>query len=77
VRITLDLPDATFRQLKSLAAKRGKTLKQVLRSAVEREILAATERPARRRITVPVFKSQEPGALNLTNSEIEEFLAGG
>jgi hypothetical protein len=77
VRITLDLPDATFRQLKSLAARRGTTLKQVLRSAVEREILAATERPAGRRITVPVLKSQEPGALNLTNSEIEEFLAGG
>ncbi len=77
MRITLDLPDATFRQLKSLAARRGKTLKQVLWSAVEREIVAATAKPARRRITVPVLKSQEPGSLNLTNSEIDDVLAGG
>jgi hypothetical protein len=71
------LPAATFRRLKSLAAGRGITLKQLLRSAVEREILAATERPARRRITVPVLKSKELGSLNLTNSEIDDFLAGG
>ena len=77
MRIILNLPEATFRKLKSLAARRGTTLKQVIRSAVEREIVAATAKPARRRITVPVLKSQEPGLLNLTNSEIDDFLAGG
>jgi len=75
MRTTLDLPDATFRQLKSLAARRGTTLKQVLRSAVEKEIVAATAKPVRRRITVPVLKSKQPGSLNLTNAEIDDFLA--
>ena len=75
MRTTLDLPDATFRQLKSLAARRGTTLKQVLRSAVEREIVAANAKPARRRIAVPVLKSKQPGTLNLTKAEIDDLLA--
>ena len=74
MRTTLDLPDATFRQRKSLAARRGMTLKQVLHSAVEREIVAATTPPSRRRVKVPILKSKEPGTLNLTNAEIEDLL---
>ena len=74
MRTTLDLPDATFRQLKSLAAKRGTTLKQILRSAVDKEIVAATARTEQRRIKVPILKSKEPGSLNLTNAEIEDLL---
>ncbi len=69
------MPDATFRQLKSLAARRGTTLKQVLRSAVEKEIVTATSKLPRRRIKVPVLKSKEPGSLNLTNAAIDDFLA--
>jgi hypothetical protein len=74
MRTTLDLPDATFRQLKSLAARRGTTLKQVLRSAVEREISAAMGKRERRRVAVPILKSRQPGTLNLTNAEIEDLL---
>ncbi len=74
MRTTLDLPDSIFRQLKSLAAKRGTTLKQVLRSAVEKEIVAATARTEQRRIKIPILKSKEPGSLNLTNAEIEDLL---
>jgi hypothetical protein len=69
-KITLDIPAATFHQLELLAADRGMTLKQVVRSAVEREILASS----RRRVRVPIIKSKEPGTLNLTNAEIEDFL---
>ena len=69
------MPDATFRQLKSLAARRGTTLKQVLRSAVEKEIVAATNAPPRHRVKVPILKSKQPGTLNLTNAEIEDILA--
>lgn len=75
MRITLDLPYATLRRLKSLAARRGITLKQLLRSAVEKEIVASIAKPVRRRITVPVLGSKQPGALNLTNGEIDDFLA--
>jgi hypothetical protein len=74
MRTTLDLPDATFRQVKSLAARRGLTLKQVLRSAVEREIAAASDTGERKRVKVPILKSKRPGTLNLTNADIEDFL---
>ena len=75
MRITVDLPDATFRRLKALAARRGTTLKQVLRSAIEKEVVVVTAKPERRRISVPVLKSKQPGALKLTNAELEDFLA--
>jgi hypothetical protein len=47
----------------------------VVRSAVEKEVVAATAKPVRRRVTVPVLESRQPGALNLTNAEIDDFLA--
>jgi hypothetical protein len=46
----------------------------MLRSAVEKEIAAATAVTERRRIKVPILKSKEPSTLNLTNAEIEELL---
>lgn len=73
MRTTLDLPDATFRQLKSLAAQRGVTLKELLRRAVDRE-LQRTGAEERRRVKVPILDSKEPGALRLTNAEIEDLL---
>ena len=75
MRTTLDLPDATFRQLKSLAADRGQTLKQVLRAAVERELAVAATRGRTRRVKFPILDSKQPGTLNLTNAEIEDLLA--
>jgi hypothetical protein len=73
MRATLDLPDATFRQLKSLAAQRGVTLKELLRRAVDRE-LQKKGPDERRRVKVPILDSKEPGALRLTNAEIEDLL---
>jgi hypothetical protein len=74
MRTTLDLPDDAFRQLKSLAAQRGTTLKRLLRAAVEKELVAAAGRPRERRVKFPVLDSQEPGTLDLTNAEIEDLL---
>lgn len=75
MRTTLDLPDDTFRQLKSLAAQRGTTLKALMRQTVERELAGANgETKRRRRLKFPLIPSKEPGTLNLTNAEIEELL---
>lgn len=74
MRTTLDLPDDTFRQLKSLAAQRGMTLKQVLRAAVEKELASATSRTWDRPVKFPILDSKEPGTLNLTNADIEDLL---
>ena len=75
MRTTLDLPDATFRHLKALAAERGQTLKQVLRAAVEKELAGAAGPRRGRRVKFPILDSKEPGSLHLTNAEIEDLLA--
>ncbi|MBZ5591811.1 MAG: hypothetical protein LAP39_06220 [Acidobacteriia bacterium] len=77
MQITIDLPTAVFRQLESVAARRGMTLKQVLRSAVERELGVATSKTTRRRIKVPILRSKNPGTLNLTNADIDDTLSHG
>jgi hypothetical protein len=73
MRTTVDLPDPVFRELKALAARRGTSLKEIIRQAVEEEIRKG-ERPTGRRLKFPILSSREPGALNLTNAEIEDIL---
>ena len=74
MRTTIDLPDPLFRELKAVAARRGASLKDVIRGAVEEEV-RKSERKAGRRVKFPLLESDEPGALNLTNAEIEDLSA--
>lgn len=74
MRTTIDLPDPLFRELKAVAARRGTSLKVVIRMAVEEEI-RKTETKAGRKLKFPLLSSREPGSLNLTNAEIEELSA--
>jgi len=46
MRMTIDIPDELYRELKIVAAKRGTTLRQVVREALDREIHRAPTRPA-------------------------------
>ena len=74
MRTTVDLPDPLFRELKATAARRGTSLKNVIRAAVEQEIHRKDLRPARR-LKFPLAPSREPGVLNPTNADVEAFLA--
>jgi hypothetical protein len=75
MRTTVDLPDEVFRQLKSIAAQRGTSMKQLLRAAVEKELSTDYNHNHEYRVTLPILDSKEPGTLNLTNADIEELLA--
>lgn len=77
MRTTIDLPDATFRQLKVLAAREGSSLKEVVLRAVDAE-LHRSGQPARQEAVrdLPVIPSKRPGTMNFTNAEIDEILAG-
>ncbi len=68
------MPDEVFRQLKSLAAQRGTSMKQLLRTAVEKELSIDHAHNNDYRVTLPILDSKEPGTLNLTNADIEELL---
>jgi hypothetical protein len=74
MRTTVDLPDPLFRELKAVAARRGSSLKTVIRAAIEQEI-RRTENQARRRLKFPLLPSRQPGTLKLTNAEIDDLSA--
>ena len=64
-----------MRGLKAMAVRRGTSLKDLLRTAVEHE-LALVQRPAEHyRVQFPVLSSKEAGTLDLTNANIAALLA--
>lgn len=74
MRTTVDLPDRLFRKLKVVAAKRGVSLKELIRAAVEVEI-QKPQGKTKHRVRFPLLPSRRPGTLNLTNADIEGLLA--
>ncbi len=74
MRTTIDLPDPLFRELKAIAARRGTSLKTVVRAAVEKEIQRMEDNVGRR-LKFPLLSSQEPGSVNLTSAEIDDLSA--
>jgi hypothetical protein len=71
MRTTIDLRDDVFRQVKVLAARRGVSLKQLLQTALEKELSTDHGHDEDYRVSLPILDSKEPGALNLTNADIE------
>lgn len=74
MRTTIDLPEALFREVKAVAARRGASLKTVICAAVEAEVRKA-ERKVGRRVKFPLLSSREPGSLKLTNADLEDLSA--
>jgi metal-responsive CopG/Arc/MetJ family transcriptional regulator len=74
MRTTVDLPDALFRQVKSVAALRGSTLKEFIQDALQQAV-TSDRGVRRRRVRLPLIRSKHPGALHLTNADIEDHLA--
>jgi metal-responsive CopG/Arc/MetJ family transcriptional regulator len=75
MRTTVDLPDPLFRQVKSVAASRGSTLKEFIQDALQHAIITSGRRVRRHKIRLPLMRSKHPGALHLTNADIEDHLA--
>ena len=74
MRTTVDLPDPLFRQVKSVAALRGSTLKEFIQDALKHAV--TSDRGVRRhRAKLPLIRSKHPGTLRLTNADIENLLA--
>jgi len=77
MRTTLDLPDETFRQLKSEAALRGKKLKDLLAEFIEKGLAARYAKPLgpRTRSALPIVRPAT-GVVHpsLSNAEIEHLL---
>ncbi len=74
MRTTVDLPDPLFRQVKSAAALRGSSLKEFVQEALQRAV-AGKRTVRRQKVRLPLVRSKHPGALRLTNADIEDHLA--
>lgn len=74
MRTTVDLLELLFRQVKSLAALRGSSLKEFIKDALQQAVSAYPAQHGRK-VRLPLIRSKHPGALRLTNADIENYLA--
>ena len=73
MRTTIDIPDATYRRLKSKAASEGRSVKALLLDAAE-VVIGGSRSPAARRVTLPLVVSKRPGSLRLDNARIYDVI---
>ena len=68
MRITIDIPDAIYRRLKSRAARERTCAKKLILRGIERVLLRQT-------IKLPIVRSKRPGTLLLDNARIYEVIS--
>jgi len=66
----LELPDELLKRAKIAAVERGMTLRELIGSALARDLAAGASPPRGKRIQLPVFPSAQPGSLELTNADL-------
>ena len=71
MRTTVDIPDATYRKLKSKAAEEGCSVKELILRGVNRELKPGG---AGRRVRLPIVRSKRRRVLQLTNEQIYELI---
>lgn len=74
MRTTIDLPDDVLRSAEIAAEERHTTLPDLVSQALRRELgLAPEKKPTGKRAKFPIFDSAVPGALKLTNEDIDRL----
>jgi len=73
VRITVDITDSLYRDLKTKAALEGRSVKELILRGVEIE-LQLTPKRSRRPVSLPLVRSQQPGTVALDNGRIFEIV---
>lgn len=74
MRTTVDIPDPLYRKLKSAAALRGCSVKDLVLSGVKVELEGSQRKRRRQRVRLPIIDSKNPGRLQLSNRRINEIL---
>jgi hypothetical protein len=73
MRITLDIPDALYRELMAKAAKEKRSVEEVILECVETGLRSLPTKK-KRRVTLPVIRSKRPGSLKLDDAKIFEII---
>ena len=74
MRTTVDIPDSMYRRLKSEAALRGCSVKDLVLRGVRAELQSQRSKRKRKMVKLPIIDSKRPGSLKLTNRKINEIL---
>jgi predicted DNA-binding ribbon-helix-helix protein len=74
MRTTVDIPDSIYRRLKSEAALRGCSVKELVLRGVKAELEEPRVRRKTTAVRLPIISSKKPGWLKLTNRRINEVL---
>jgi hypothetical protein len=74
MRTTVDIPDAKYRLLKSKAAMRGKSIKQLVLRGVDVVLREEERGPLRRKLKLPLIAAKNPGSLDIDNERIYDLI---
>jgi plasmid stability protein len=72
MRTTVDIPDGMYRQLKSRAAREGRSTRALILRGVK-EVLRSERRKGGVPVSLPIVRSKRPGTLSLDNARIYEI----
>ena len=75
MKTTVVLPDPVFRRAKAEAAMEGRTLRAFVMDAVVHELdRAAGHTPSRKRVRLPLVRSNRSGTLHITGDTVAEAM---
>ena len=73
MRITLNIPAALYRELKSQAAREKRSVKELILRAIGAKVPAKAKRS--KRVTFPLIPSKAPGTLDIDNAKIYDLIS--
>lgn len=74
MRMTVEIPDETYRKLKIKAAGEGSTVRTLILRSIDRE-LRGESRPGKR-VKLPLIEGKASHRINLTREQIDEAMFG-
>jgi hypothetical protein len=74
MRTILDIPDSLYRRLKSAAALRGCSVKDLVLRGVKAQLQINGGKCRKKPVRLPIIASKCPGSLKLNNCKINEIL---
>ncbi len=76
MRTTIEVPNGMLREMKALAARQGRSMRQFVLRAIEKEVGKARQSQRKRfSVKLPLVRSRHPGSLrSMTNAQIDDLL---
>jgi hypothetical protein len=74
MRITVDIPDVLYRQLRAKAAREKLSIEKLILRDLESEVYPQSEKKEHR-VTLPLIRSRRLGSLNIDNGKIYDLIS--